>query len=216
MREKLDKYIEYNDILRFLHYKKKEVDLEIKKQVDCAIEVVFENSNFLYTSEKKKIIYKDEDKLILENKLELPYKSLTKLFKNSSVMYIVACTLGHNIPRLIKRELAVNPANGVILDSCASVIVDAYAAYLQEQYGRTTSRFSPGYGDVPLESQKLFSGIFNMTKKIGIHLTDGNLMIPEKSIVFLMGDVKEGILGNESDMLSCKTCKRDECSYRKE
>lgn len=213
MREKLDKHIEYNDILRFLHYKKSEIDIEVKEKVDKAIETVFEHSNFLYTIEEKSITYKDEEKIILDNKIELPYKSLAKLFRGSSKVFIVACTIGHNIPRLIKRELAVNPANGVVLDASASVIVDAYAGYIQEQYGKTTSRFSPGYGDVPLESQKIFSKILDMTKKVGIHLTDGNLMIPEKSIVFLMGDVVEEY---ENEKLSCGTCERKECVFREE
>lgn len=212
MREKIEKYIEYEDILRFLHYKKKEVEPKIKKQVDEAIETVFEYANFAYTFEKKNIIYKDETKIVLEDNIELPYKSLAKLFKNSSEMTIVACTLGHNVSRLIKRELAVNAANGVVIDASASVIVDAYAEYIQEQFGKTTSRFSPGYGDVPLESQQIFAKILNMTKKIGIHLTDGNLMIPEKSIVFLMGDIIEDI---KYETLSCNDCSRN-CAYRKE
>lgn len=212
MRDKIDKYIEYSDILRFLHYKKKEIEPEIKMQVDKAVELVFENANFAYTAEKKKISYKDEDKIILDKTIELPYKSLAKLFRNSSEVIIVACTLGHNISRLIKRELAVNPANGVMVDSSASVIVDAYAGYIQEQFGKTTSRFSPGYGDVPLESQKIFAKILDMTKKIGIHLTEGHLMIPEKSIIFLMGDVQEDIKYEE---LSCDNCSRG-CAYRKE
>lgn len=213
MKADLLQYVDYNDILRFLHYKKTEIDEDIKMQLDNAVDIVFENANFTHIIEKKKIIYKNDEKIILENNIDLPYKSFAKLFKNSEYVYIVACTLGHNIPRLIKRELVIEPSKAVIIDSASSVIVDAYAEYIQRQHGKTTSRFSPGYGDVPLETQKIFSKILDMTKKAGIHLTDGNLMIPEKSIVFLMGDLQE--YSSKNDTLSCNSCPRD-CVYRKE
>lgn len=211
MKEKLQPYVEYSDILRFLHYRKSTVEPEVIKQIDDCLEIIYNLANFRYTCEKFVVEYRDDSLFIAEN-VELPFKSLQKLFENSRHIYVVACTLGLEISRLIKRELSINPAHGVVLDACASMVVDAYAGYIQSTLGKTTNRFSPGYGDVPLETQQVFARLLNMEKKTGIHLTNGNLMIPEKSIVFLTGELIDDV---ETQSLTCNDCQR-ECVYRKE
>ena len=42
-------------------------------------------------------------------------------------------------------------------------------------------RYSPGYGDMPLEEQKVFYRILEM-QDMGITLTENCFMIPEKSV----------------------------------
>ena len=48
-------------------------------------------------------------------------------------------------------------------------------------------RFSPGYGDFPLEVQRDFERILMMRKKTGIALTDSLLMTPTKSVTAVIG-----------------------------
>ncbi len=210
MKKKLKPYIDYRDILRFLHYRKNEPEPEILAQIDEGLEIVFEKSTFLETHAKFPIQL-TEHTVVLDEKIELPYASLCKLLKNSPAVYVVACTLGHEISRLIKREMAFDPARGVLLDACASMLADAYAAYIQSTLGDTTPRFSPGYGDVPLSTQPIFARLLSIEKRTGIHLTEANLMIPEKSIIYLTGEL---CMLEHSEGLSCKSCNRD-CIYRK-
>ena len=42
------------------------------------------------------------------------------------------------------------------------------------------SRYSPGYGDLSLTYQAEFLRVLEATKKIGIVLSEGGVMIPEK------------------------------------
>ena len=51
----------------------------------------------------------------------------------------------------------------------------------------TRPRFSPGYGDLPLDLQREISAILNMSKEIGVSLTDTMLMTPSKSVTALIG-----------------------------
>ena len=48
-------------------------------------------------------------------------------------------------------------------------------------------RFSPGYGDFPLEVQRDFERILEMPKTIGVTLSDSLLMTPTKSITAVIG-----------------------------
>lgn len=48
-------------------------------------------------------------------------------------------------------------------------------------------RFSPGYGDFALSHQEKFLNAINATKLIGITLSEGGIMIPEKSVSAIMG-----------------------------
>ena len=51
-------------------------------------------------------------------------------------------------------------------------------------------RFSPGYGDFSLEVQSAFLEMTDATKLIGITLTDGGIMVPEKSVTAVIGLTK--------------------------
>ena len=48
-------------------------------------------------------------------------------------------------------------------------------------------RFSPGYGDFPLECQGMLLEALEAGKRIGIKLTDSLLMMPSKSVSAVMG-----------------------------
>ena len=48
-------------------------------------------------------------------------------------------------------------------------------------------RFSPGYGDLPLDFQKEFLKITDASRKLGISLNDSLLMSPSKSVTAIIG-----------------------------
>lgn len=49
------------------------------------------------------------------------------------------------------------------------------------------SRFSPGYGDLPLELQKELTDYLDTKRKIGVGLSDSLLLTPSKSITAVIG-----------------------------
>ena len=73
-------------------------------------------------------------------------------------------------------------------------------------------RYSPGYGDLPLEMQRDISRILNMPKEIGVSLTQSLLMTPSKSVTALIGVSEEP---GECRSKGCEECEAaDNCMYR--
>ena len=55
----------------------------------------------------------------------------------------------------------------------------------------TRPRFSPGYGDFPLEFQKDIFNLLSPNKRIGLTLNNSLLMSPTKSVTAVVGIVDE-------------------------
>ena len=77
-----------------------------------------------------------------------------------------------------------------------------------------TSRFSPGYGDLPLDYQRDLLTLTDAPRKIGLMLTSGNIMVPRKSITALIGLADHPVTGR---LASCGECVlRADCPFLKE
>ena len=75
----------------------------------------------------------------------------------------------------------------------------------------TRPRFSPGYGDFPLEVQKDFERILEMPKSIGVSLSESLLMTPTKSITAVVGLSK---YRTDCHTAGCEECNMHEtCEY---
>jgi len=91
--------------------------------------------------------------------------------------------------------------------------VDYLGRHLAGKFGLgKTATMSPGEGDVsvwPIEQQReLFSLLGDVTKQIGVVLTDSMLMIPNKT--------RSGIVfPTETDFHTCQLCQRQDCPARR-
>lgn len=132
-------------------------------------------------------------------------------------VYLLAVTLGLPIERLIRTKMITHPDQGVILDSCASAAVEALADLAEEEIRRAeqlplTMRYSPGYGDLPLESQRDIVQALDTHRKMGLALTESLLLTPGKSVTAILG------VGRSTgrDQAKCEICKlRGSCAFRK-
>ena len=109
----------------------------------------------------------------------------------------MASTAGSGIVERRDAEMkAGNNSAGVVLDAVGSETADTGLDWMQEflgaqlaKKGRSiTRRFSPGYGDLKLEGQKVIYDALNLGK-IGISITDRYLLTPEKSVIAIAGVV---------------------------
>ena len=104
-------------------------------------------------------------------------------------------TLGLSSESLLRREAALNPTDGRLVDACASSLVESAANELSrlveeracERGMRSGSRFSPGYGDFPLSAQRAFLDAVGAGKALGVSVTRGDLLVPSKSITAVAG-----------------------------
>ena len=72
-------------------------------------------------------------------------------------------------------------------------------------------RFSPGYGDFPLECQRDITSVLETAKRIGIMLTDSLLMTPSKSVTAVMGVSPKP---HRCEVRGCELCSKTDCAYR--
>jgi cobalamin-dependent methionine synthase I len=65
--------------------------------------------------------------------------------------------------------------------------MDSFEEEISGSFGSLTRRFSPGYGDLPLEFQKTVFLLLNPEKYIGLTLSESLLMTPIKSVSAIIG-----------------------------
>lgn len=150
----------------------------------------------------------------------LASKTLAAHLKGCQEAFLVAFTLGPKVDALIKRfELTEMPMVPV-LQACAAVYTEEQADKAQEeleQYAKEKGyylrpRYSPGYGDFALSNQKFLFDALQVSKKIGITLTENYLMLPMKSITGVVGLSPDPSLCHVG---RCMSCSAENCPFRK-
>lgn len=123
---------------------------------------------------------------------------------------IVMCaTVGSEVDKLIRISQISDMARAVVMDSLASVAVEqvcnAFDKIIAEKYSdyNMTFRFSPGYGDYPIELQKIILQMLDAPKKIGLCTNDNFLLTPTKSVTAVLGLSKNPI---ERKKRGCAIC----------
>ena len=133
---------------------------------------------------------------------------------------IVMCaTVGSEVDKLIRISQISDMARAVVMDSLASVAVEqvcnAFDKIIAEKYSdyNMTFRFSPGYGDYPIELQKIILQMLDAPKKIGLCTNDNFLLTPTKSVTAGLGLSKNPI---ERKKRGCAICNmRETCKFRR-
>ena len=119
--------------------------------------------------------------------------ALRRHLDGCDALILFACTAGFETDRLIARCGARSPAHGLVMHAIGAQQVegacDWLCARLAEAFpDRTlTSRFSPGYEDLPLDLQRKVMPALSCEKTVGITLNDSLLMQPSKSVTAVIG-----------------------------
>ncbi len=125
-------------------------------------------------------------------------RNLAELLKGCSQAVIFAATVGVEIDRLIFRYSRVSPARALMFQAMGAEriesLCDAFCRDMSDQLEDglvLTPRFSPGYGDLPLEFQRDIFYLLQCPRNIGLTLNDSLLMSPTKSVTAIMGIKKQ-------------------------
>lgn len=122
-------------------------------------------------------------------------KALCKNLASCRETVVFAATVGLGIDRLAMRYARFSPAKAFMLDAIGSeraeALCDAFNAEIKAEAERaggfTRPRFSPGYGDLPLELQKDIFRVLSPEKYIGASLCESMLISPMKSVTAIIG-----------------------------
>lgn len=220
-----------NEVLRYLGYRNQNLD---KVTNDLIEESMEEMRNLI----KKKHIHrsfnivKGEKELYLKDtNLTLIGKDIKKHLDKSETCILMAVTLGNEVDSKIRYYEKISMTKALILDACATTAIEEISDEICEELEETankenktlTSRYSPGYGDLPIDIQKDFLSVLGAQKAIGLTATAHSILIPRKSVTAIVGlmDIKHKQNPNEDlsspKNNSCLTCKNyATCIYSRE
>ena len=118
-------------------------------------------------------------------------ESLAARVGNCKRIAIFAATVGSKMDRLIKKYEHISARDALLLDAIGAerveALCDAFIELLEKKEGKLTPRFSPGYGDLPLELQRDVFRILMPEGSLGLTLGEGLLMSPSKSVTAFVG-----------------------------
>ena len=207
--------IPFNEVLRYLGHRRQAIDDRLESQIASCIDAVVKSS-------RPRLTYRIMDvRNGLPDGLDLGGNDIKTLLYPCKQAIIMAATLGPEAEDLLRRTEVLDMADAVIMDSAQSTAIenvcDNFEFDMRCSYKAQglwlTDRFSPGYGDMPLEDQKQIIAVLAAGKRIGLTLTPGNIMVPRKSVTCIIG------ISPERQSLvrrGCGTCTLNgSCAYRK-
>lgn len=196
--------------LKYLGYQGQSID----SSIDCLIDECLEEINKMASF---KAVYKsfplDFDPLyIKEANIIIDYPDLHELLDNCHDVVVIACTLGIQVDKRSKYYSHIDMTKMTIFDAIASSYLEAKCDEYEKMHiiGKRTFRFCPGYGNVPIELNKELGKVIDCYRKIGLTVQESHILLPQKSMIGLIG------LGDNNQKKSCKNCLNiKNCDFRK-
>lgn len=116
---------------------------------------------------------------------------LAKNLQNCQEIILFAATVGSDLERLIRKYSAISPAKAVLChaigNTAIEAVCDAFCDSIVNRFGKTAPRFSPGYGDLPLDVQKNVFAALEPQRHIGLSIGENLMMTPVKSVTAIVG-----------------------------
>lgn len=130
---------------------------------------------------------------------------------------ILAATLTAEADKLIRQAQFSDMAEALAADCLCSAAIEQVCDRAEEEifaqlkYPYRTWRFSPGYGDLPIEFQKELLAALNAQRRIGLTVTESCVLIPAKSVTAIIGVSETPVNRGEK---GCGICSmRDRCAF---
>ena len=201
-----------NEIVRYTGAKKLDASLE---SVIASCWKELEKIDITFSVCYVELPLKINEDIIDFGDIKMASSNLAHVLDGTNKALIFACTIGMGIDRLIQRYSQIDELKALVLQAIGAERVETFIDIFIKEYEdknnvKLTKRFSPGYGDLSLETQKDVFALLKPEKSIGVTLNDSLLMSPSKSVTAIAGI--NGDCGKDEDCLSCD---RTDCEYRR-
>lgn len=151
--------------------------------------------------------------------LLLPGDDIRRHLVGCEQALLFAVTLSAGVDLSIRRAESRDLARALCLDCCATAgveqVCDAIEERLRAVYSDRsfTTRYSPGYGDLPLSLQGPLLDLLDAPRRIGLCVNDHHILTPRKSVTAIIG-LSRGTATRSAR--SCADCPAFAgCHYRK-
>jgi len=214
------------EVLRYQGYSKKRV----KNPNQNILQITEEEINRGYNLFKPQGIYSlikiisfaSKGRIDLENELVFRFsKSVINQLKEASHLLVGVVTIGDFLEKKVSKLFSQGEyPRALALDAVGTVAVEDFSRgvrklarqEVKEQGFKTSRHFSPGYGGWEVSQQDIiFKSI--PADNIGVRLTKGHMMLPQKSLSWIIGVGKEMIISSEEDD-NCGNCQYKCCNYK--
>lgn len=210
------------EVLRYLGHKGQEIDESLMSTIDNCIKEIKEISNIRSIYEVFNISQARDSVEVLNTNLVLTGKAINEHLSKSDKCALMAITIGHEVERKINIYKKIDLTKAIVLDACATAYVEEACDEIEKEIGKIagsenkniTWRFSPGYGDLPLDIQKDFLETLKASKKIGVTASSHNILFPRKSVTAIIGFVDKSIKLKNRSCLNCNNY--ETCMFRKD
>lgn len=218
--------IDREEVLRYQGYSKKKV----KKPNQNILRITEEEINQGYNLFKPQGIYSlikiinftSKGRINLEDELIFRFsKSVINQLKEASHLLVGVVTIGDFLEKKVSELFSQGEyPQALALDAVGTVAVEDFSREVRklarqevkEQGFKTSRHFSPGYGGWEVSQQDIiFKSI--PADNIGVRLTEGYMMLPQKSLSWVIGVGKEIITPSEEDN-NCENCQSKCCNYK--
>ena len=202
-----------------------DTNCRLSTRIASLIDEYVENAYYLiepsYSCVIRDINLVQDSHVVIEGEIVFESKVIAPLLEQCEKAAMFLVTIGEHLEemayRLAEDGLIVQ---ATVLDAIGSVAAEGVADYVQGKIKETANnqglvisqRFSPGYCDWDISQQRtVFWAVSG--DSMGIHLTDGCLMIPRKSISGVIGIGPR--YGNVENYNPCRTCDKHDCQGRR-
>ncbi|SCG84171.1 hypothetical protein DW1_2610 [Proteiniborus sp. DW1] len=213
-------YIDKKEVLRYLGISISNIIHRHDDYIQDCIDEILKIANPKHIYKFYDISHECDYISINDTNMKLKGKSIAKHLNNCTRCVLLGITLGISIDKRIEYYKTHDLTRSLTLDACATALIENICNHIQEEirkiakenYGcNITSRYSSGYGDLPLSLQSTMLRVLQ-ADKIGLTVTEQFIMIPRKSITAIIG-----LSNNNYSEKGCMSCDRyEDCRYRKE
>ena len=208
------------EAVRYLGYGKHAVD-------DQTLRLIADSFGSLRTLSSRKSVYRifdleqEDGETVRFGSLTVKSKSLGKNLRGCDKIVLFGATLGIGVDQLLSRTSKTDMAKTVVLQACAAALLEEYCDECQERIRQEMEsegrylrpRFSPGYGDFPIECQRDMVRMLDCAKSIGLTLTESCMMAPSKSVTAVIGAGRAAVRCHRQ---GCESCEKLDCIYRRD
>ena len=131
--------------------------------------------------------------LTLGEQVPLPGKMARDMLRECERAVLLVCTLGPAFEARARTAKTRSMTEAVLLDALGSAWVEAACDEAERELAarfpalHLTDRFSPGYGDLPLNVQPDVLAATDAARRLGVQATESFLMIPQKTVTAVIG-----------------------------
>lgn len=207
-----------DEVLRYMGCPPEQADAATKRLAeDCAQEMLtLIRPRWTYRADS---VHAAPDGARLGCGLLLPGEDIRRHLQGCEQITLFAVTLSAAADLAIRRAESRDLARALCLDCCATAGVEQACDQIETQLHAIypdwsfTSRFSPGYGDLPLSLQDRLLELLDAPRRIGLCANDHHILTPRKSVTALIGMTRDKAAVRPRRCEDCPAA--DGCQYRK-